>query len=426
MPTAPARPPRSAAPATAAPPATAPHRLHRRPAPAPAPAPQPAPASSNAHSPPDRHAATPPSAPAARRSHRTRRRRRPGSHRRPRRAVPASPSVAVGTAARDPPRPAAAPAAPPEGGAMIAAIAKLPAVQQRALAVALLVVAVARRARRSCCCRSCSCTSTTTTRSPRSPTGSKRYRRVAAQAPEYRKALEAMREKDGAPLLPQEHRAEPGRRGVAGAGSRGDRRQRRPHHDEPEPGAARTTAASARSASTSSSSRPRRLCRRFSTRSRPQPPYLVVENMTLRPLNAFRGFKPAPGQEPEINVQLDVVGYAFAERPTGSRRKPVNDSDRYVSAPRCGGCAAARGARDPDRLGDWVGAARSACSRHLAVAAAPKPVVTALLPEYGIAGGIGARTETVDRTLFNPTRRPAPPRVRPARRNRGCSAASSR
>ena len=44
-----------------------------------------------------------------------------------------------------------------------------------------------------------------------------------------------------------------------------------------------------------------------------QPPYLAVENMTLRPLNGFRGFKPAPGQEPEINVQLDVAGFAFAE-----------------------------------------------------------------------------------------------------------------
>jgi hypothetical protein len=38
----------------------------------------------------------------------------------------------------------------------------------------------------------------------------------------------------------------------------------------------------------------------------------------------------------------------------------------------------------------------------------PKPVTVALLPEYAIAGGIGARRETVDRTLFTPTRRPAP------------------
>ncbi len=38
----------------------------------------------------------------------------------------------------------------------------------------------------------------------------------------------------------------------------------------------------------------------------------------------------------------------------------------------------------------------------------PKPVVTALLPEYAIDGGVAAHTETVQRTLFNPTRRPAP------------------
>ena len=38
----------------------------------------------------------------------------------------------------------------------------------------------------------------------------------------------------------------------------------------------------------------------------------------------------------------------------------------------------------------------------------PKPVATALLPEYEIAGGVAARNETVERTLFNPTRRPAP------------------
>ena len=42
-------------------------------------------------------------------------------------------------------------------------------------------------------------------------------------------------------------------------------------------------------------------------------PYLIVENLTARPLNAFRGFKPAPGQEPELNVQLDVGAWAYAE-----------------------------------------------------------------------------------------------------------------
>jgi hypothetical protein len=39
----------------------------------------------------------------------------------------------------------------------------------------------------------------------------------------------------------------------------------------------------------------------------------------------------------------------------------------------------------------------------------PKPVVPALLPEYQVEGGVASLNETVDRTLFNPTRRPAPP-----------------
>ena len=43
------------------------------------------------------------------------------------------------------------------------------------------------------------------------------------------------------------------------------------------------------------------------------------------------------------------------------------------------------------------------------VAATPQPVAVALLPEYRVDGGTEARRETVDRVLFNPTRRPAPP-----------------
>ena len=39
---------------------------------------------------------------------------------------------------------------------------------------------------------------------------------------------------------------------------------------------------------------------------------------------------------------------------------------------------------------------------------APRPVVTSLLPEYAIAGGTAGLSDTVQRTLFNPTRRPAP------------------
>lgn len=38
----------------------------------------------------------------------------------------------------------------------------------------------------------------------------------------------------------------------------------------------------------------------------------------------------------------------------------------------------------------------------------PKPVQSSVLPEYQLEGGIAARSETVSRTLFNATRRPAP------------------
>ena len=44
-----------------------------------------------------------------------------------------------------------------------------------------------------------------------------------------------------------------------------------------------------------------------------QQPYLLVDNITVRPLNAFRGFKPGPGMEPEVNVQLDVSAFAYAD-----------------------------------------------------------------------------------------------------------------
>jgi hypothetical protein len=40
----------------------------------------------------------------------------------------------------------------------------------------------------------------------------------------------------------------------------------------------------------------------------------------------------------------------------------------------------------------------------------PSPSI-AVLPDYEVAGGLAARTETTTRTLFNPTRRPAPPVV---------------
>jgi hypothetical protein len=40
--------------------------------------------------------------------------------------------------------------------------------------------------------------------------------------------------------------------------------------------------------------------------------------------------------------------------------------------------------------------------------ATPQPVQVALLPDYKLEGGVESRRETTERTLFNPTRRPAP------------------
>jgi two-component system chemotaxis sensor kinase CheA len=40
--------------------------------------------------------------------------------------------------------------------------------------------------------------------------------------------------------------------------------------------------------------------------------------------------------------------------------------------------------------------------------AEPKPIAAAVLPDYQIEGGLSAHAETVNRTLFNATRRPAP------------------
>jgi general secretion pathway protein M len=44
-----------------------------------------------------------------------------------------------------------------------------------------------------------------------------------------------------------------------------------------------------------------------------QQPYMTIDNLTVRPLNAFRGFRPAPGAEPEVSVLLDVTAFAYAE-----------------------------------------------------------------------------------------------------------------
>jgi hypothetical protein len=48
-----------------------------------------------------------------------------------------------------------------------------------------------------------------------------------------------------------------------------------------------------------------------------QKPYLIINGMTLRSMNVNRNFKPAPGQEPEINAQIEVSGWAYRSSENG-------------------------------------------------------------------------------------------------------------
>lgn len=194
---------------------------------------------------------------------------------------------------------------------MNAAIAKLPPAQQRVLAVALLIVAVV---------LALSVVllplyflhrhydDTIAEVSDRLD----RYRRVAAQAPEYRKALDAIREKDGrrfflkntAPNLAGAELQESVRAAIEGNGGRITTSSNQGPRDE---GRFKQIVVTVQFFATTPA------LQKILYAIEGQPPYLVVENMSIRPLNAFRGFKPGPGQEPEVNVQLDVAGYAFAE-----------------------------------------------------------------------------------------------------------------
>jgi len=140
-----------------------------------------------------------------------------------------------------------------------------------------------------------------------------RYRRVAAQAPEYRAALGAMREKNGrsfflknkAPNLAGAELQELVRGAIEGNGGRITTSQNQAPKDE-----GRFKQITVNVQFFASTPNLQKILNALET----QQPYLVVENITMRPLNAFRGFKPNPGQEPEINVQLDVAAFAFAEQ----------------------------------------------------------------------------------------------------------------
>lgn len=139
-----------------------------------------------------------------------------------------------------------------------------------------------------------------------------RYRHVSAQAPEFQKALEALQAKGGrrfflkntAPNLAGAELQDLVRAAVESNAGRITTIQITAPKDD-----GRFRQIGANLQFFASTPNLQKILYAIET----QQPYLVIDNMTVRPLNAFRGFKPAPGAEPEVSVLLDVTGFAYAE-----------------------------------------------------------------------------------------------------------------
>jgi general secretion pathway protein M len=194
---------------------------------------------------------------------------------------------------------------------MMAAIKRLPAERQRALALALLVVAVAIALAIVLVPvlllhkHYDDAIATLTDRLHR-------YRAVAAQAPQYRQALDTMRARDGrrfflkntAPNLAGAEMQELVRGAIEANGGRITTSQNMAAKEE---GRFKQIGVTVQFFATTPN------LQKVLYALETQVPYVVVDNLTLRPLNAFRGFKPAAGQEPELNVQLEASAFAYPE-----------------------------------------------------------------------------------------------------------------
>ena len=148
-----------------------------------------------------------------------------------------------------------------------------------------------------------------------------RYRRVAAQAPELRRGLDLIKEKDGrrfylkntAPNLAGAELADLVRAAIENNGGRITTSQNPGPRDE---GRFKQLTVNVQFFATTPALA--RILQALDT----QLPYLVVDNLTIRPLNAFRGFRPGAGQEPENNVQFDVSALAYPEAPRAPAAAP--------------------------------------------------------------------------------------------------------
>jgi hypothetical protein len=141
-----------------------------------------------------------------------------------------------------------------------------------------------------------------------------RYQRIAAQAPALRVALDAMQQRDGrrfflrnsATNLAGAELQELVKSAIEGNGGRITTSQNTSPRDD---GRFREIGVNVQFFASTPALQ--KILLAIETHQQ----YLIVENLTVRPLNAFRGFKPAPGQEPELNVQLDVGAWAYADIP---------------------------------------------------------------------------------------------------------------
>ena len=139
-----------------------------------------------------------------------------------------------------------------------------------------------------------------------------RYSRVAGEAPELKKALGALRAKDGrrfflkntAPNLAGAELQDLVRAAIENNGGRITTVQIATPKDD---GRFRQIGVNVQLFATTPN------LQKILYTIETQPPYMLIENLTIRPLNAFRGFKPAPGAEPEVSVLLDIVAFAYAE-----------------------------------------------------------------------------------------------------------------
>lgn len=138
------------------------------------------------------------------------------------------------------------------------------------------------------------------------------YKRVAAQAPELRHALDAMRARDGrrfflrntAANLAGAELQEIVKAAIEGNGGRITTSQSPAPRDD---AGFRQIVASVQFFANVPNLQ--KILGALETRE----PLLVVDGITIRPANAFRGFKPSPGQEPEANVQIEVAAWALPE-----------------------------------------------------------------------------------------------------------------